>query len=111
MTKQKIKTLFCDIGGVLLTNGWDRDGRTKAAKEFNFDQQEFDARHQLIFGDFEVGKITLDDYLRYAVFFEPRAFTLQSFKDFMYLQSQPKQEMLDLVKEIKEAHKLKVVLL
>lgn len=111
MIKGKIKTLLSDIGGVLLTNGWDHKSREKAAKDFNFDFKEFDGRHQLIFGDYECGKITLDDYLRYAVFFEPRAFTLQSFKDFMYLQSQPKTEMLELIKKIKEKYGLKVVFL
>lgn len=111
MTKEKIKTLFCDIGGVILTNGWDRKSREKAAKDFNFDLKEFDGRHQLIFGDYECGRISLDDYLRYTVFFEPRAFTVQSFKDFMFDQSQPKKDMLELVKSLKATHKLKLVLL
>ena len=102
--KAKITTLFCDVGGVLLTNGWGHASRIQAAADFGFDLKEFDTRHQLIFGDYETGKITLDDYLRYTVFFEPRTFSLQDFKDFMYAQSQPHPEMLELVRRIKDAY-------
>ncbi len=107
----KIRTLFCDVGGVLLTNGWGHISRIKAAADFGFDQKEFDIRHQMIFGDYEVGKISLDDYLRYTVFFKPRAFSLKDFKDFMYAQSQPHPEMLAMVRGLKEAYGLKVVIL
>lgn len=110
MTRRKITTLFCDIGGVLLTNGWDHKSREKAAEQFNFDFTEFDSRHRLIFGDYEVGKITLDDYLRYTLFYEDREFTQAAFKEFMYAQSQPLEGMLAYVRTIKNDYNLKVVM-
>ena len=45
----QITTLFLDIGGVLLTNGWDRNIRLNAAKKFGLDYDEMNERHHLIF--------------------------------------------------------------
>ena len=33
----KIKVVFMDIGGLLLTNGWGHESRQKAARFFDFD--------------------------------------------------------------------------
>lgn len=111
MSRGQIRTLFCDIGGVILTNGWDHGSRERASQKFGIDFKEFNTRHALIFGDYEVGKITLDDYLKYTVFFEPRKFSIEDFKKFVFDQSQPYPEMLDLVRRIKQEHGLKVVFL
>jgi putative hydrolase of the HAD superfamily len=96
-----IKTLFTDVGGVLLTNGWDSSGRVEAAKKFNLDLKEMDARHHLTFDTYEVGKITLEEYLQRTVFYQPRDFTVADFMNFMYNLSQPYPEMLDLVRKVK----------
>ncbi len=111
MKKQAITTLFCDIGGVILTNGWDRGSRKKAALQFGFDLEEFNSRHSMMFSDYEVGNITLDEYLKFAVFFQPRSFSLEAFKAFVFEQSQAYPEMLEWVKKIKADHGLKVVML
>jgi len=111
MIKSKIKVLLCDLGGVLLTNGWGRDSRVKAANHFGFDFDEMQSRHQLIFGNYEVGKITLTEYLHYAVFFKPRTFTQEAFIEFIYAQSQPHPEMLAWIKDLKKKYQLKVVIL
>ncbi|MDZ4782907.1 MAG: hypothetical protein SGJ19_21875 [Planctomycetia bacterium] len=59
----EITTLFWDVGGVLLSNGWDRALRRQAADRFGLDWDDFQERHDLVAYDFEVGRITLDNYL------------------------------------------------
>jgi hypothetical protein len=44
-----ITTLFVDIGGVLLTNGWDHHARRRAAKHFKLNWAEMQERHELNF--------------------------------------------------------------
>lgn len=109
VAKEKIKILFTDLGGVLLTNGWGRSSRTKAVEKFDLDAKEFESRHQLLFGDYESGKIDLKTYVEYAVFYQPRNFTYEQFTDFMYEQSQSFPEMIDYIKRLKKEHGLKLV--
>jgi putative hydrolase of the HAD superfamily len=103
-----ITTLFLDVGGVLLTNGWDHKSRTLAAKKFDLDSKEMESRHNMTFDTYEVGKISLEVYLERVVFYEKRSFSMQQFQEFMFHQSQPFQQMLDLIPEIKKKHGLKV---
>jgi putative hydrolase of the HAD superfamily len=103
-----ISTLFLDIGGVLLTNGWDRAARQRAAEAFHLDHAEMDERHHLTFDTYEEGKLSLDQYLDRLVFYEPRLFTHQDFKAFMYAQSQPYPDMLALVSGLKARYGLRV---
>src|SRR5438132_13509959 len=93
MNATGITTLFLDVGGVLLTNGWDRHARQRAAERFGIDQQEMDERHHLNFDTYEIGKQSLDVYLRRVVFYAPRKFTPDDFKQFMFAQSQPLPKM------------------
>lgn len=110
MAKGKIKILFTDIGGVLLTNGWDRKSRDLAVKKFGMDDaKEFESRHSLLFGDYETGKIDLKTYLEYTVFYQPRNYTYEQFVEFMYEQSQPFPEMMDYIKQLKQKHGLKLL--
>ncbi len=83
-----ITTLFWDIGGVILTNGWDRGSRRQAAKAFDLDWEEFQDRHDLAFPAFDAGQITLNQYLDRTLFFRPRSFTREEFTAFMFAQSQ-----------------------
>jgi putative hydrolase of the HAD superfamily len=82
-----ITTLFWDIGGVILTNGWDRGSRREAATAFNFDWDEFTDRHDLSFPAFDSGQITLNEYLDRTLFYRKRAFTREEFTAFMFAQS------------------------
>lgn len=107
----KIKTLFTDIGGVLLTNGWDRHARAEAVKKFSLNAKELDERHHLAYDIYECGKLTLDTYLDMVVFYEPRTFSKQDFKDFMYSGSKGFEDMLALFKGIKEKYQLKTVVI
>jgi putative hydrolase of the HAD superfamily len=104
-----IKALLLDIGGVFLTNGWDRGSRRAAADHFNINFDEMNERHRIIFDAYESGKSTLDEYLNLLVFYEPRAFTPQDFKEFMIGQSQPYQDMIDLVKGLKAKYGLQTI--
>lgn len=108
-TTRRINTLFIDIGGVLLSNGWDRAMREKAAETFGLDVKEMNERHGLLFDGYETGKITLDEYLKRAVFYRERDFTPEEFKEFMFARSTSYPEMIELVREVKSRYKLKVV--
>ena len=83
----EITTLFFDIGGVILTNGWDRDGRREAAQTFGLDWEDFQDRHDLSFPAFDAGQITLNQYLDRTLFYRPRSFTREEFTAFMFAQS------------------------
>jgi putative hydrolase of the HAD superfamily len=81
-------TLFFDVGGVLLTNGWDTAARKRAAETFGLDYPEFQTRHEMLKTAFETGKLSLDGYVRKAVFHRERKFSVADFKAFMFHQSQ-----------------------
>ena len=83
-----ITTLFWDIGGVILTNGWDREARRRAADAFGLDWEDFQDRHDLSFPAFDSGQITLNQYLDRTLFYRPRSFTREEFTAFMFAQSQ-----------------------
>ena len=87
MLLAKITTLFWDIGGVVLTNGWDRGSRKEAANTFHLDWEEFQDRHDLSFPAFDSGQITLNEYLDRTLFYRQRAFTREEFTAFMFAQS------------------------
>lgn len=107
--KSTISTLFIDVGGVLLTNGWDRHSREHAAKIFKLDFKEMDDRHRLMFDTYEIGKISLEEYLQQVVFYKKRNFSKKEFQEFMFAQSQAFPEMIDLVAKLKSKYNLKVV--
>ena len=104
----QITTLFLDIGGVLLTNGWDRQARRRAADVFGLDCDEMNERHHLTFDTYEEGKLTLHEYLARVVFHKERPFTPEEFRTFMFAQSRPFPEMIELVCRLKERHGLKL---
>jgi putative hydrolase of the HAD superfamily len=83
----EITTLFWDIGGVILTNGWDHGSRREAANVFHLDWEDFQDRHDLSFPAFDSGNITLNEYLDRTLFYKPRPFTREEFTAFMFAQS------------------------
>lgn len=103
MEKTDLKVLFLDVGGVLLSNGWGHESRAAAAKEFNFDYDDFNRLHEFIFNVFEIGNLTLEEYLDTAIFNQPRDFTKEDFKSFMYAQSVELPGMLQWVIDWKNA--------
>ena len=104
----EITTLFLDVGGVLLTDGWDHDARRRAAKNFKLEWEEVEDRHRLTFETHEEGKITFAEYLDRVVFYKKRRFTRAQFRLFMFAQSKPYPEMIKLVARLKVRHGLKI---
>jgi putative hydrolase of the HAD superfamily len=104
----QIKALFTDVGGVILTNGWDGGARKRAAEQFHLDLAEVDQRHHLTFDTYEIGKLSLDDYLDRIVFYEPRTFSRDDFKTFVFAQSKPFPEMIELIRQTKTRNSLKL---
>jgi putative hydrolase of the HAD superfamily len=103
-----ITTLFLDVGGVLLTNGWDHLARRRAAKNFKLDWAEMEDRHRLMFETHEQGKLTFDEYLNRLIFYQKRPFTRSQFRHFMFAQSKPYPEMLELAARLKIRYRLKI---
>jgi putative hydrolase of the HAD superfamily len=104
-----ITTLFLDIGGVLLTNGWDHHARKRAATNFKLELAEMEDRHHLTFETYEEGKLTLEEYLDRVVFYKERPFTPAQFRRFMFAQSKPYPKMIELVCRLKARYGLKIV--
>jgi putative hydrolase of the HAD superfamily len=103
-----IQALFLDIGGVLLTNGWDRHARRRACQTFGLDFENVDERHHLTFNTYEEGRLSLDEYLERTIFYEPRTFSHEDFREFMFAQSQPYRETIDLIRRVKAHCGLKI---
>jgi putative hydrolase of the HAD superfamily len=104
----RVTALFLDVGGVMLTNGWDRKSREAAAKQFNLDLDELNDRHRMTFDTYESGKLSLDEYLQRSVFYTDRPFTPEQFRTFMFEQSIAYPEMIDLIKGLKARYGLKI---
>ena len=96
----EVKGLFWDVGGILLTNGWDRATRRRAVETFNLDLEEFEDRHEQVDAAFELGQLGLDGYLDRTVFYRSRPFTKQALKEFMFAQSAPYPEALAIVERL-----------
>ena len=103
-----VTTLFLDIGGVMLSNGWGHESRRSAADVFNLDFDELDERHHVIQITYEEGKITLNEYLKRVVFYQKRSFTVDQFRDFMFSQSTPNIAMIEYIRQLKGQNNLKI---
>ncbi len=103
-----VTTLFLDVGGVLLNNGWEQKFRRLAADTFNYDFDEMEARHHIIFETHEEGKVTVEQYFKRVLFYKQRDFTLAQVRDFMFAQSAPYPKMIEYIKALKEQHNLKI---
>ena len=101
----KITTLFWDIGGVILTNGWDRGSRREAAATFHLDWEEFQDRHDLSFPAFDSGQITLNEYLDRTLFYRPRAFSREEFTAFIFAQSKEYPDTRAILDEVTKSQK------
>ena len=106
-----ITTLFLDIGGVFLSNGWGHESRMKAAETFHLNQEEMESLHQQYVVKHEEGKLTLSEYLNRVVFYEKRSFTPDQFSEFMFRKSTPNGKMMEFIKLLKEQYKLKIAVI
>jgi len=104
----KITTLFLDIGGVLMTNGWDRYMRENAAQAFDLDLVDFEKRHRQFYDSYEQGLTTFDDYLNKTLFWTERNFSKEKFKNYVLGQSKPFPDMIAFFVQLKKDFGLRV---
>lgn len=97
---QKIRALFWDVGGVLLTNAWDHEERDQAIEKFLLGKTEFEERHKELVPMFEEGNLSFDDYLERVIFYQPRTFSREEFKQFIFSLSKPKPQSLELARSL-----------
>ena len=95
-----IKHVFFDIGGVLGSNGWDREQRARAVERFILDADDFQCRHEEVVGEWEEGRITMDEYLDIAIFHCQRQFSRREFVDFMFAQSVPNETVVGFARRL-----------
>lgn len=100
-----IRTIFFDIGGVLLTNGWDFDSRKKAISHFSLDEKDFGRRHEMLRHALDTGRVSLDQYMTKSVFYTERSFNKGDFLKFMKEQSQSFADMIQIAKEVRATKK------
>ena len=101
----QIRALFWDVGGVLLTNAWDREQRERALAQFNLDEQEFHDRHAMVVSLLERGKISLDEYLLRTIFYHARPFTQDAFKQYIVSLSKPQADVLEFARKLSASGK------
>lgn len=106
----EITHVFFDIGGVLGTNGWDREQRARAAERFGLDP-EFERRHEEMVGDWESGRMTMDEYLDTTVFYRPRDFSREELTAFLFEQSQPYPESIAVARRLAAAGRVRMMTL
>ena len=95
-----ITTIFFDIGGVLLTDGWGHDSRRAAAEKFGLDWEEYSDRHEKVGHAIETNRMSLEQYLDRTIFYRPREFSRENFRAFIFAQSQPKPESIEIVTQL-----------
>lgn len=100
-----IHAIFWDLGGVLLSNAWDRTQRMAALEHFRLDEEEFHSRHEMVISSFERGKISLNEYLDRTVFYRNRPFTRDEFRDYMFSLSQPMPEVIAFAHKLADSGK------
>ena len=95
-----ITTIFFDIGGVLLTDGWGHDSRRAAAEKFGLDWEEYSDRHEKVGHAIETNRMSLEQYLDRTIFYRSREFSREEFRAFIFAQSQPKPESIEIVTQL-----------
>ena len=107
----EIKTIFCDLGGVLLTDGWGHNSRRLAAEKFGLNWEKFRHRHEYVSHAIETDRMTLEQYLDRVIFYQPQNFTREEFKAFMFAQSQPHEDTIAVIKQVADSGKYQMATL
>ncbi len=102
----KITAVFCDVGGVLATNGLDHGERLQLVETFGLDYADFDGRHHMLSAAMDDGKLDLDQYLDRTIFYQPRPFAKESVREFIYAQSQPFPDSLAVIARVAKVGKV-----
>ena len=106
-----VELVLFDVGGVLGSNGWDREQRDAAVQRFDLDGEDFQYRHEETVGALEAGQISLDEYLDVTVFCEPRPFTREVFKAFMFAQSVAWPDSIAIARELARSSQVRMATL
>jgi putative hydrolase of the HAD superfamily len=96
-----ITAIFFDIGGVCLSNGWDHEQRQVVAQKLGFDYAAFDSRHRQVIDSLERGHLTLDEYLKWTLFYMEQPFTLEQTTEEIRQLSTPFTETLEVVRALR----------
>ena len=104
----KTKVLFLDIGGVLLSDGWNHASRLLAIEKFGLEPVSFQKDHAVAFGLFENGKLSLEQYLDAVVFNVKREFSKEEFSDFMFSRTTQLPDFLPWLVEWKKTSNVKI---
>jgi putative hydrolase of the HAD superfamily len=75
----EIRAIYWDIGGVLLTNGWDHEERARVLQQFAIPRDEYESRHEEANDRWERGEFSDEEFLKQTVFFKERSFTPEQF--------------------------------
>jgi putative hydrolase of the HAD superfamily len=108
---QAIELVLFDIGGVLGSNGWDREQRAAAVEAFGLDEEDFQYRHEETIGAFESGQMTLDEYLDVTVFCVDRTVSREDFKAFMFAQSMPWEASIAVARDLAQTRRVRLATL
>ena len=100
-----ITTIFFDIGGVLLTDGWGHVSRRAAADKFGLDWEEYSERHEKVAHAIETNRLSLDEYLKRTIFYRERSFSREEFRKFIFSQSQPHPETIEIARDLATSQK------
>ncbi|MFP4438321.1 MAG: HAD family hydrolase [Chloroflexaceae bacterium] len=99
-----VTTLFFDLGGVCLSNGWDREQRRVITDNFGLNYDTFDRRHRQVVDTLERGQLTLHEYLQWTMFYEARPFTIDEVTSEILALSTPFPETLELVTALRKTN-------
>ncbi len=103
--------LLWDVGGVLLTNGWDRASRADAIVRFRLDATAFEDRHARVEAEFETGRLDAEGYLDATVFYEPRSFSRAEFRNYMFERSRPHPEAIATARDLRKGGEYRMAVL
>jgi putative hydrolase of the HAD superfamily len=98
-----VELVLFDVGGVLGSNGWDREQRDAAVERFHLNAEDFQYRHEETVGALEAGQISLDEYLDLTVFCEGRSFSKDEFRRFMFDQSVAWPDSIAVARELADS--------
>src|SRR5688572_14881246 len=101
--------VFFDIGGVLGTNGWDREQRARALQKFGIEDDDFEHRHHQVVSEFETGAMSLEEYLDVTVFYAPRLFSREDFELYMLGLSEPNPYTIEVAKHVAASGRVRVM--
>ena len=102
----KITAVFCDVGGVLLTNGLDHLERAKLVAKFSLDARDFEDRVQRVGSAFDADELDMNEFLDRTIFYTPRHFDKQQVREFIYTLSEPFLDSLAVMGRLAQASKV-----